>query len=251
VVRSGPSDILELRRAVLDGYPAVVLIGLSPHILGRKHYLAVKGFDSAEGYLLADYGFKPDVVLRPGPFPGDWRAGGGWALYCWPPEKPPEWATAFEELRAGRLLEGRGEPGAAAAAYRRAAGKDARLWEAHFNLGNLELARRRFEPALAAYRRALEIRPDEPDIMNNLAWTLHEFRQEPEEAESLARRALKMSPPASAAAARAAHTLGAVLAWRGKAAEAREAFLRAIESAKAAGDEATAAEARAAMEKLR
>ncbi len=250
VVRSGPSDLGELRRAVGDGYPAVVLITLSPHLLGRKHYLAVKGVDAGEGWLLADYGFRPDMVLRPGPFSSDWRSAGCWALYCWPPTEAPEWSTALEDLRAGLLLEAAGDSAAAGDAYRRAAGKDPRLWEAPFNLGNLELARKRFEPALAAYRRALEVRPDEPDIMNNLAWTLQEFRQEPEEAESLARRALKMSPPASASAARAAHTLGEVLAWRGRVAEAREAFLRAIREAGAAGDQTTAAEARAALEKL-
>ena len=189
VVRSGPSDMRELREAVSDGYPAVVLIALSPHILGRKHYVTVKGVDAAEGYLLADYGVRPDVVLRPGPFPRDWRSAGSWALYCWPAERAPAWASAAEDLRAGVLLEAAGRTSPATEAYRRAAGKDPGLWEAHFNLGNLALAGGRGTEAASCYRRALAIRPDEPDVLNNLAWTLLESRTGPEEAEDQIGRA--------------------------------------------------------------
>jgi tetratricopeptide (TPR) repeat protein len=250
VVRAGRSEVAELRQAVESGYPAVVLITLSPHLLGRKHYLTVKGSDSGRGYLLADDGARPDVVLRPGAFPADWKAAGNWALYCWPPEKAPEWARPGEDLSAGVLLEKAGKSAAAAAAYRRAAAKDAKLWEAHFNLGNLALAQRRFDEAAAAYRQALELRPDEPDILNNLAWAYFSAGQELGQAEEQARRALKMSPPRSAAAARAANTLAAVLVARGRPEEARDLYQRALKEARDAADATSAAEAETALKAL-
>lgn len=250
VVRAGPSSGQELRRAVLDGMPVVVLITLSPHILGRNHYLVVKGLDSQEGYLLCDYGVRSDVVLRPGPFPSDWRSAGNWALYCWPPEKSPEWALPLEDLRAGALLERAGKTADAARAYSRAAAKDPKLWEAHFNLGNLRLAAGQPAEAADHYRRALAIRPEEPDVINNLAWALFDARKDPEQAEGLARSALEKSPGGSMASARASHTLGVILAWRGKDAEARQSFSAALTCAEKLGDADLAASVRKEIEKL-
>ncbi len=250
VVRDGPSGVTELRAAIASGYPAVVMITLSPHVLKRKHFLAVKGVDSQRGYLLADDGGRADAVLRPRPFRRDWRASRFWALYCWPAGKPPSWAAPTEELAAGVILEGRGQPEAAGAAYRRALAKDAKLWEAHFNLGNLELARGKPAAAAARYRSALALRPAEPDVLNNLAWALLKTGKGLAEAEKLARRALEKSAGKSAERVRAGHTLGLVLAARGRKAEARRVLARAIKEAEAIKEAGLARAARADLEKL-
>lgn len=211
VTRSGRSGLAELRRAIETGCPAVVMITLSPHVLGRRHFLAVKGVDSQRGYLLADDGRRADTVLRPRPFRRDWASSGFWALYCWPPDRCPAWSTAREDLEAGLILERRGRLEEAADACRRAAGKSPGLWQARFNLGNATLAMGRPDEAVSHYRSALELAPDEPDVLNNTAAALLAARREPEESERLARRATDLSRPGTAARVRAAHTLGLVL----------------------------------------
>jgi hypothetical protein len=211
VVRSGASDRDQLARAVLGGCPVVALVTLSPHIVGRRHYLVITGIDSGRGWLLADDGYRPDNVLSPGSFDDDWAASGRWALYCWLPDRPPEWASGEEELRGGLILEGQGRAEPALSAYRRAIAKDASLWEAHFNAGNVLAAGRRFAEAEASYRQALALVPVESDVLNNLAWTLLQENQSLAEAGELARRALRSAPPASDSAARAARTLEEIL----------------------------------------
>lgn len=250
VVRDGPSSVTELRAALESGYPVVVMITLSPHVLGRKHFLAVKGVDSRRGYMLADDGGRADAVLRPRPFRRDWRASRFWALYCWPASQPPPWAAPPEELAAGLLLEGRGELEAATAAYRRALGGDPKLWEAHFNLGNVELSRGKPAAAAARYRQALALKPDEPDILNNLACVLLKTGKEPAEAEKLARRALDKSALKSAERVRAGHTLGLVLAARGRKAEARRSLAQAVKEAEAIKQAGLARAARADLQRL-
>jgi tetratricopeptide (TPR) repeat protein len=231
VLRDGASTLSELQSIVADGYPAVVMIALSPHVLGRKHFLAVKGVDTARGYLMADDGRRNDAVLRPRNFRRDWRAAKFWALYCWPPEKSPEWASPAEELDAGVILERRSLPGPAREAYLRALSKDAELWEAEFNLGNVELAAGDLAAAEKRYRRALEIKPGETDVLNNLAHVLLKAGGRPEEAEKTARAALGSAPGAGEARVRSLHTLGLVLAVAGKTEEARTMLRRAIREA--------------------
>jgi tetratricopeptide (TPR) repeat protein len=250
VVRDGPSLLGELRSALADGYPAVVMISVGPHVLKRRHFLAMKAVDTERGYLMADTGSRRDVVFRLRPFRRDWRASKKWALYCWPPDRCPKWSTPAEDLRAGLLLEGRGRLEAAVAAYRRALGKDETFWEAHFNLGNVALARGRREAAVESYRRALALKPGEPDVLNNLAYALFETGRNVEEAERLARRALEKAPSESASRVRAGHTLGVILAARGRREEARKVLTEAVAEAEKVGDKLLAAAARADLENL-
>ena len=250
VVRDGPSGLDELREAVADGYPAVVLITLSPHALGRQHYMTIKGVDLDRGYLMADDGRRSDAVLRPRPFRRDWRASRYWVLYCWPPDKSPSWASAPDELTAGVLLEEQNKPEAAREAYLRAREKEPNLWEADFNLGNLAAAAGDLSNAIESYRRARDLAPEEPDPLNNLAWVLTDAGRDLEEAETSARRALELSPAGNMAAARAAHTLARVLAARGKREEARAALERAAADAETAGRADLAEQYRTELEKM-
>jgi tetratricopeptide (TPR) repeat protein len=229
VVRSGRSCLKELHEAIESGYPAVVMITLSPHVLKRKHFMIIKGVDLERGYLMADDGRRPDRVLRPRPFRKDWRSSKFWALYCWPAEKPPTWAASFEELQAGVILERRGRADAAVEAYGRALGKDPKMWEARFNLGNVSLARGRRTQAFEHYRAALTIKPEEPDVLNNLACALLAGKTDLVEAERLARKAAGAAGEGTAERVRALHTLGLVIAARGGKEEARRTLNRALE----------------------
>ncbi len=251
VTRDGSSTMTELRSLLAAGYPAVVMINVGPYLLNRKHFLAVKGVDLERGYLLADDGRREDSVLRPRPFRRDWRASKFWALYCWPPEKTPEAATAEEFLRAGVIFEAGGKLKQAVEAYARALRANANLWEAEFNLGNVALAQKKLETAERHYRAALKLKADESDVLNNLAYVLLMHGEELAEAEKLARESISVACEHSAARVRARHTLGLVLFAAGKKTEARKELQAAVVGARKIKQAELAAAAQADLDKLK
>lgn len=250
VTRDGSSTMTELRSLVAAGYPAVVMINVGPYVLNRKHFLAVKGVDLERGYLMADDGRRGDVVLRPRPFRRDWRASKFWALYCWPPGKAPETATAEEQLRAGLIFEERGRTREAVAAYERARDGNPDLWEASFNLANLSLAGGDLAGAEKQYRAAMAIKADEADVLNNLAYVLFKRGGAAAESEELARRAVACAGERTTARVRARHTLGVVLAAAGRKGDACTELRRAITEAREIKEEDLAAAAQADLDKL-
>ncbi len=96
-----------------------------------------------------------------------------------------------------------------------------------FNLGNVEADRGRREGSETAYRRALEITPDDHDALNNLAWLLLAGGTRLEEAETLATRAANQPGPDQPLAQ---DTLGRIQLARGRCAEAARTFREALES---------------------
>ncbi|MDA8161082.1 MAG: M48 family metalloprotease [Desulfobacteraceae bacterium] len=65
-------------------------------------------------------------------------------------------------------------------------------------LGDLEYSRRHYREAAAAYRQALELSPEQPEILNNLAWLLLTVDDpglaDPAAALTLARKAVAIEP---------------------------------------------------------
>jgi Flp pilus assembly protein TadD len=110
-------------------------------------------------------------------------------------------------------------------------------------LGSLYERDRRYEDAIVAYRKAQQLGPETPELMNNLAWLLALHRRgdaaSAREAVALATRASKALDDRNPAAL---DTLAAAYAAAGRFREARQTSRRAIEIARAGGDEATAAE---------
>jgi tetratricopeptide (TPR) repeat protein len=79
--------------------------------------------------------------------------------------------SAEEHVALGVAYERRGEMEPAAREYERALKKDRSSFRARLNLGNVRLAEKRHADARAAYLKALELRPSDPEATNNLAWT--------------------------------------------------------------------------------
>ncbi len=96
------------------------------------------------------------------------------------------------------------------------------------DLGNAEAARRRPDEAEQAYRRALEISPDDRDALNNLAWLLLEQGSRLEEAEALAAKAASRAGPDRPLAQ---DTLGRIQLARGRCPEAARTFGEALAAA--------------------
>src|SRR5215475_9946062 len=95
--------------------------------------------------------------------------------------------------------------------------------EAHFNLGNALMGQGKLDEAIAAYRRAIGIKPDYAAAYTTLGIALAE-QGRLDEAIAAYRRAIGIKPDL----AEAYSNLGAALSWQGKLDEAIAAFRRAI-----------------------
>ncbi|MBI5518682.1 MAG: tetratricopeptide repeat protein [Desulfovibrio sp.] len=118
--------------------------------------------------------------------------------------------SAKEHLQLGMANESKGDLEAAASEYRQAMHREplARLY-----LGNVYYGQGRLQDAEGEYRAALERLPENPEIMNNLAWVLLRRGVKLEEAQDLAERAVSRAPNAQAATAYQ-DTLSAIRAAR-------------------------------------
>ena len=122
-----------------------------------------------------------------------------------------------------------------------AVGLDPNNPDAHYNLGNTLLQMARTSEAVAEYKRALELYPDDTQTMNNLAWTLATWPEallrDGAKAVELAERAdtltQKASPIVSA-------TLAAAYAEAARFEDAQNAARRAIDLALKEGNESRA-----------
>ncbi len=78
-----------------------------------------------------------------------------------------------EHIDLGYIYERQGKLELAEKEYKKAIGKNKKLWQAYFNLGNVYAKMWEFEKAEEAYRKALCLNKNDPDILNNLAYVLY------------------------------------------------------------------------------
>jgi tetratricopeptide (TPR) repeat protein len=91
----------------------------------------------------------------------------------------------------GAVLESRGRYADAASLYRKSLEIDAGFYEARVGLGNCLLFQRKYEEAVAEYKRAYETNSSDPKVCNNLANIYLELKRDLPEAEKLAEKAVE------------------------------------------------------------
>ncbi|MCC6346005.1 MAG: tetratricopeptide repeat protein [Nitrospirales bacterium] len=96
-----------------------------------------------------------------------------------------------EHINLGVAYERNGETESAFAEYRKAA---KRLPGAYLYMGNIHFRADRTDEAEECYRKALRADPGMSDAYNNLAWLYYTKGRNLDEAESLAHKALELSP---------------------------------------------------------
>jgi tetratricopeptide (TPR) repeat protein len=132
--------------------------------------------------------------------------------------------TAEERLALGVAYERNGEFDLAIREYERALRKEQDFFQARVNLGNARLAKKEYGKAEEEYRKALSIRPGDPEATNNLAWASIFSGERMEEA--LANMEAVLSRPGNRTAT-LLDTLGVLRKRLGRTLAAEEAFAEA------------------------
>jgi tetratricopeptide (TPR) repeat protein len=214
-----------LRGEIQRDRPAILMLRLLDAPGRRRdiyHYVVVDGWDASRRLFRLQFG---DGQARWAPLESvekGWRAAGHALLVVWPRDETD--AALHRALR----LEGEGSIDEAVALYRQVLEVRPASVRAWVDLGNAEGTRRRADEAERAYRRALEISPDDRDALNNLAWLLLERGTRLEEAEALAAKAA--SQPGKDRP-RVQDTLGRIQLARGRCREAARTFGEALAAA--------------------
>jgi len=217
---TGDASLLEAE--LRDGRPVILMLQVI-QAPGKGydffHYIVIDGFDPQRNLYRTQFG---DGTSR-------------WARLerLEPAWKPTRYATIVirpadpnaESLRAAVRLEEEGKYALAAQSYREILQKDPKSLLAWTNLGNAEMQLSRPQAAEEAFRKALELKPDAADTLNNLAWLLYEQKRV-DEAEPIARKAATTKAPD---AWTRLDTLARILAARGNCAEAELTFRQALD----------------------
>jgi tetratricopeptide (TPR) repeat protein len=157
---------------VAAGHPVIVFQNLGLSFWHVWHYAVLTGYDLDKGYVVMHSGNDPDEVIGIELFERTWRRADNWSLVVLPPGQLPVAAQERDVLEAAGGLERVKDYSAAAKAYKAILARWPKDWAAYFGLGNVHFARAQYRAAEQAYRRALAIKPDEPNVWNNLAYAL-------------------------------------------------------------------------------
>jgi tetratricopeptide (TPR) repeat protein len=99
-----------------------------------------------------------------------------------------------EKLHArGQIFSALKKPQEAIADYKKAIILNSRVYQYHYNLGNVHFDFRQFQEAFDAYSRAIEINPNDSDIYSNRGMCLIQLSRR-KEAYNDFKKALSMNP---------------------------------------------------------
>jgi protein O-mannosyl-transferase len=148
----------------------------------------------------------------------------------------PDYAKAHYNLGNALLQKGRADE--AIAQYQKALDIEPDNADVHLNLGNALQQKDREDEAMAHVEKALEIKPADPAVQNDLAWLLATSAKaslrDGNKAVGLARQANAATGEGNPAIL---HTLAAAYAEVGRYGDAKETVQKAIELARAAGQQ--------------
>jgi len=163
-----------LAAALAAGQAVLVLQNLAFDFWPVWHYAVVVGLDPASDEVVLRSGTEQRLAMPARRFLVSWKRAGNWAFTVSDPQRPPAYVDARSWIEAASALEAAGQAPRMLQAFEAAAGRwpdDALVWQA---LGNGRYSARDRPGAVAAWRRALRIKPM-LETYNNLAYTLGEL----------------------------------------------------------------------------
>jgi tetratricopeptide (TPR) repeat protein len=163
------NDLQSLLGEIAAGAPVLVLQNLALDWFPQWHYAVAVGYDLDAATLTLNSGTHEHLVVPLATFERTWARGDYWALVVTPPNRLPASAGEAAAITAAAGLERIGHAQDAVLAYEAII----RRWpDSHIGwmaLGNARFAVRDYSRAEAAYRRASDLKPHEPQSLNNLA----------------------------------------------------------------------------------
>lgn len=154
------------------GHPVLVLQNLGVAALPRWHYAVVIGYSSSNDHFILRSGTERRKRMDRGLFLRTWRRADHWALVVLPPDRLPADPDPERYLQAAAALEDTGHIDTARQAYTTASRHWPEQAAAWYGLGNTHYLAGKHEEAEAAYRKVLELDPDNAAAHNNLARSL-------------------------------------------------------------------------------
>ncbi len=187
-VRTLPDLLAELAA----GHPVLVFQNLALRWIPQWHFAVAIGYDLDAGALVLHSGTRARYVTPLRTFERTWARADQWAVVVLPPDRLPATADEPMVLQAASGLERAGRHAEAATAY----GALLRRWPASYpglvGLGNARYRLGDYAGAEDAFRRAIDLRPDDPAAWNNLAHALAR-QQRRDDAIAAAQKALGLA----------------------------------------------------------
>ena len=182
--------VTHLRRAIRRGVPPILMVGTDD---GGGHFFVVIAYSDVDRAIICeDYGGLKRMIEY-GDLETKWDAGGRLLLLL-------ELTTVEKDVQTATELESREKYVEAGKLFRRALETEPEHHAARVGLGNCLLHQGKLEEALAEYRHAEKIDPDDPRLVNNIAHILLELKRDTAGAERLAEKAVDLFREAHARA---------------------------------------------------
>jgi hypothetical protein len=162
-------NLESLLSEIAAGAPVLVLQNLAFDWAPQWHYAVAVGYDLEDSTLTLHSGTNERLIVPLSTFERTWARGNYWALAVTAPNRLPKSASESAAISAASGVERIGHARDAVLAYEAIV----RRWpDSHIGwmaLGNARFAVRDYASAESAYRRATDLRPQEPETLNNLA----------------------------------------------------------------------------------
>jgi tetratricopeptide (TPR) repeat protein len=186
------NDLQSLLSEVAAGTPVLVLQNLALEWMPQWHYAVAVGYDLDASTLTLNSGRHERLVVPLATFERTWARSDYWALVVTPPNRLPVSASEGAAIVAASGLERTGHAEDAVLAYEAIVQRWPNSHIGWMALGNARFAVREYGRAEAAYRRAGDLKPHEPESWNNLAVAVAKQGRQAE-AISFANRAIEVN----------------------------------------------------------
>jgi hypothetical protein len=161
-----------LLRELDSGRPVLVLQNLGVSFAPAWHYAVVIGYSAEHSEIVLRSGTTRRLTQAARTFVNTWRRSDYWGIVLLPADDIPPGVDPRRYLSAAAAAESAGQHDLALSAYTAATEHWPDEPLALLGIGNIHFAKGDLHDAELAYRRLLEIEPQDPVALNNLASVL-------------------------------------------------------------------------------
>jgi tetratricopeptide (TPR) repeat protein len=191
------SDLESIFPEIAEGYPVLILQNLGVSWFPVWHYAVVIGYDAEKKTMVLRSGTSARKVMPFGVFEKTWARSDYWGILILRPTELPALAVEKNYVTAVVGLERARQYQAAVSGYQTALSRWPESLAARMGLGNSYYALGDLKNSEMAFKKTIQLHPDEGSAYNNLAQVLMEQGQL-KEALTSARKAVSLGGPLQA-----------------------------------------------------